>query len=527
MLRDYQKRAIDQLYEWFNSHPIGNPCLVLPTGSGKSHIVAALCKDAVKSWPGTKVLMMSHVAELIEQNAEKMLQHWPNAPLGIYTAGLGRRDLGEAITFGGIQSLRQKGDLIGHIDIAIIDECHLISHKDEGGYRSLLASLKEINPHLRVIGLTATPWRLGHGLICDGDAIFSDLIEPVTIEELIFKGYLAPLRSKFTDHCLDVSAVAKRGGEFIPGQLAKAVDSDDDVNKIVSETLTRASHCRSILVFGTGVAHSDHLAQAFSDAGLSAACITGKTSKGERADLIRQFKAGELRVLTNAEVLTAGFDAPNTDCLVIARPTMSPVLYVQIAGRGMRLKEHTDHCLVLDFAGNVQRHGPITSVHPPKAKGKGSGEAPIKACPECGEAVHLSVKLCPDCGYLWPIEEVKKEWRLYQDDIMGIKPMDMDVTDWAWRVHRGYNSGKEMIMVTYYHGFTHSIKEYLTVEHEGFAGRMGVQKLADIATEVDAQLVNCNDMQDICDLMQAKPCPAIVSYRKKGKLDDIIKREWK
>jgi hypothetical protein len=110
---------------------------------------------------------------------------------------------------------------------------------------------------------------------------------------------------------------------------------------------------------------------------------------------------------------------------------------------------------------------------------------------------------------------------------MGIKPMDMDVTDWAWRVHRGYNSGKEMIMVTYYHGFTHSIKEYLTVEHEGFAGRMGVQKLADIATEVDAQLVNCNDMQDICDLMQAKPCPAIVSYRKKGKLDDIIKREWK
>jgi len=193
MLRDYQQRTINQLYEWFGKNK-GNPCLVLPTGSGKSHIVAALCKDAVQKWPETKILMLTHVKELIEQNAEKMRQHWLGAPLGIYSAGIGKRDLGEPITFAGIQSVRTKSAALGHIDLVIVDECHLISHKNEGGYRTLLDELKVINPELRVIGLTATPYRLGHGLITDKPAIFDDLIEPVSIEELIYKRHLATLR---------------------------------------------------------------------------------------------------------------------------------------------------------------------------------------------------------------------------------------------------------------------------------------------------------------------------------------------
>ena len=121
MLRDYQQRAIDKLYEWFPAND-GNPCLVLPTGAGKSHVIAALCKDALQQWPETRVLMLTHVKELIEQNAEKMLQHWPNAPLGIYSASVGRRDLGEPITFAGIMSVRRKARAIGHIDLLLVDE---------------------------------------------------------------------------------------------------------------------------------------------------------------------------------------------------------------------------------------------------------------------------------------------------------------------------------------------------------------------------------------------------------------------
>jgi DNA repair protein RadD len=212
MLRDYQQRALEQLYEWFQDNA-GHPCLVLPTGAGKSHIVAALCKDAVQSWPDTRILMLTHVKELIEQNAEKMRQHWPNAPLGIYSASIGVKRLGYPITFGGIQSLRGKAARIGHVDLVIIDECHLVSHKAEGGYRQLIDDLAAINPALRVIGLTATPYRLGHGLITDKPALFDDLLEPVTIEELVRKGHLATLRSKITQARLDVSGVHKRGGE--------------------------------------------------------------------------------------------------------------------------------------------------------------------------------------------------------------------------------------------------------------------------------------------------------------------------
>ena len=151
-LRDYQTRTIDQLYAWFEAGNEGNPCLVLPTGSGKSHIVAALCKDALQNGPETRILMLTHVRELIEQNADKMRLHWPNAPMGIYSAGLRQKELGEPITFGGIQSVRNKAKEIGHVDLVIIDECHLVSHKDEGGYRTLLSDIYQTNPSLRVIG---------------------------------------------------------------------------------------------------------------------------------------------------------------------------------------------------------------------------------------------------------------------------------------------------------------------------------------------------------------------------------------
>ena len=240
MLREYQQRAIDMLYAWFEAGGRGNPCLVLPTGSGKSHIVAALCKDALQNWPETRVLMLTHVKELIEQNAEKMRLHWPGAPMGIYSASIGKKQLGEPITFAGIQSGRSKARELGHIDLVIIDECHLVNHKDEGGYRKLLGELKAINPALRVVGLTATPYRLGHGLITDKPALFDDLIEPVSIEELIFKGYLSTLRSKVTKARLGTSGVHKRGGEFIESELQAAVDTDDNNQRVVREVIDLA-----------------------------------------------------------------------------------------------------------------------------------------------------------------------------------------------------------------------------------------------------------------------------------------------
>jgi DNA repair protein RadD len=532
MLRDYQQRTIDQLYAWFEAGNAGNPCLVLPTGSGKSHIVAALCKDALQNWPETRVLMLTHVKELIEQNAEKMRQHWPGAPLGIYSASIGRKDLGEPITFAGIQSVRTKASALGHIDLVIIDECHLVNHKDEGGYRKLLGELKAINPHLRVIGLTATPYRLGHGLITDKPALFDDLLETVSIEELVFKGYLATLRSKVTKAKLDTSGVHKRGGEFIESELQAAVDTDDQNQKVVQEIISLTGDRKAWLVFCTGVKHAQHIADFLCQHGVAAECVTGETPKKERERMLADFKAGRLRALTNANVLTTGFDYPDIDVVAMLRPTMSASLYVQMAGRGMRVKSHTDHCLVLDFAGVVASHGPITNVQPPKKGGDGNGEAPVKVCDECGELVHISAAICPSCGAVFP-EPVKKKLSLRDDDIMGLEGKDLEITSWNWRIHTSKASGKLMLACTYYGSLSDKpITEYLPVLHDGYAGQMALQRLLTMASSSGADLSQVSQLEGergldyISVQMSNSEPPKAIEYRLDGKFFRVIKRSW-
>lgn len=535
-LREYQQRSIDELYKWFDMNPKGNPCLVLPTGSGKSHIVAALCKDALQQWPETQVLMLTHVKELISQNAEKMREHWPNAPMGIYSSSLNNKQLGEPITFAGIQSIRNKADQLGHIDLVIIDECHLVSHKDEGGYRKLLAALSKTNPALRVIGLTATPYRLNHGLITDKPALFDDLIAPVSIEELIYLGYLSTLKSKRTKSKLDTSEVNKRGGEFIESELQAAVDNDEKNIDVVDEVISLAGNRKAWLFFCAGVAHAQHIKEELIKRGINVECVTGDTPQKERARIIADFKAGKLKALTNANVLTTGFDYPDIDLIAMLRPTMSPSLYVQMAGRGMRPKSHTDHCLVLDFAGVVETHGPITNVKPPLKKEKGEGEAPSKLCPECNEIVYISATVCPSCGFEFPASEAP-DLSLRDDDIMGIEGKDMAVTSWLWRKHTSKASGKEMLAVTYYGALSDApVTEYLCVLHDGYAGEKARRLFLDIKKKstnlvgvvTDANIITPDDdLIKYAHILQSIGTPpSSIEYTKDGKFFRVMHRSW-
>lgn len=497
--------------------------MVMPTGSGKSHIVAALCKDSLQQWPETKILMLTHVKELIEQNAEKMRQHWPDAPLGIYSASIGVRQM-DCITFAGIQSIRKKAAEIGHVDLVIIDECHLVSHKDHGGYRTLIADLSHINPHLRVVGLTATPYRLGHGLITDKPALFDALLEPVSIEELVHKGYLSPLRSKVTSAKLDVSGVHKRGGEYVEAELQKAVDTTDNNYRVVNEVMKLAGDRKAWLFFCAGVDHAENVSVMLNVHGIPAACITGETPKAERERIIADFKAGKLRALTNANVLTTGFDYPDIDLIAMLRPTMSASLYVQMAGRGMRPKSHTDHCLVLDFAGVVATHGPITAVVPPRKGGDGTGEAPVKVCDACGELVHLSAKACTACGTPFP-EPPAKRLKLRDDDIMGIDGKVLDVTSWLWRVQTSQKNGKRMLVVSYYGGLSDPvIREYLTVLHDGIAGA----KARDVVGKylLDCNVTPSNDMEETARRLTAARPPAQIEYKMDGQYHRVLRRKY-
>jgi DNA repair protein RadD len=527
VLREYQQRTIDQLYRWFSDGGEGNPCLVLPTGAGKSHVVAALCKDSLQSWPETRILMLTHVKELIEQNAEKMRQHWPGAPMGIYSAGLGMRNLNEPITFAGIQSVRNKSNQIGHVDLIIVDECHLISHEDAGGYRKLINNLMEINPRIRVIGLTATPYRLGHGMITDKPALFDALLEPVSLEELIHKKYLAPLRSKITKEKLSTEGIKKRGGDYVESEMQAAFDTEKHNKAVVDEVISLAGDRKAWLFFCAGVEHARHVAHELMERGIEAAGLTGDTSAIDREDIINDFKAGKLRALTNVNVLTTGFDYPDIDLIAMLRATMSPVLYMQMAGRGLRPKSHTDHCLVLDFAGVVEAHGPITAVNPPNKKKSGEGEAPVKVCPACQELVHISKAFCPACGAEFPPPQ-KPKLALRDVDIMGLDSTDMTISDWRWREHVSKASGKRMIAVDYY-GYLSDpvVTEYFTILHDGYSGTAAAQKLASIATQSGAvNALKHDDLGSICAELKFGRKPQLISYKKDGKFFRVTKREF-
>lgn len=173
--RDYQEYAINSVFKYFEDGNVGNPVICMPTGTGKSLVSAEFIRRVCTQWPGQRVILLTHVKELIEQNYDKLMQIWSTAPAGIYSAGIGRKETMFNITYAGIQSIHRVAHEFGHVDLIIVDECHLIPTKSNTMYRKFIDLLKRVNPHLKVIGLTATAWRVGTGMITDDNGFFDDI----------------------------------------------------------------------------------------------------------------------------------------------------------------------------------------------------------------------------------------------------------------------------------------------------------------------------------------------------------------
>lgn len=470
-LRPYQSDAITALWDYFGGNT-GNPLAVLPTGTGKSVVIAGFVREALAAYPETRILMLTHVKELIAQNYQALIRMWPDAPAGIYSAGLSRRDIGAQILFAGIQSIRKHASRVQRCDIVIIDEAHLIGRTDTGTYRAFLNELNAVNAGLlKIVGFTATPYRMDSGMLNEGkDRLFSDIAYEVPVLRMIQEGYLSPVIPKQTTTQLDVSGVGTRGGEFIAKQLEAAVDREEITRAAVAEIVQNGEDRGSWLIFCSGVTHAEHVRDAIREHGIQAETVTGDTPAGERAGILADFKAGRLRCVTNANVLTTGFDAPGTDLIALLRPTKSIGLYVQMVGRGTRLAPGKDDCLVLDFAGNTMRHGPIDTVDGRrKAKSEEPGEAPYKVCPECQMQNYTAVRLCVGCGYEFPPPEPDLDHRASTMALLSVqqRPEWVDVTGVEYAAHA--KPGKPVsLRVTYLCGLArHS--EWICFEHTGFA----------------------------------------------------------
>lgn len=442
--RLYQSTAIDALFAYWRTHA-GNPVLVAPTGSGKSLLLAELFRRLRGGWPDLRMLAVTHVRELIRQDFQALLKVWPTAPVGIYSAGLGSRSICNPITFCGIQSVYNKALLFGHIDVMAIDEAHLIGRRSNSMYGQFIAALRAINPDMKLVGFSATPYRMDSGRLDQGkDRLFDGIAYEIGILDLVEQGYLAPLVTKATVLKLDVSGVHIRGGEFIESELQKAVDTESATQAAVMEMIAYGRERKAWKVFCAGVEHARHVADFLRVKGINAGHVNGAMVHAERDQIIGAFREGQLRALCSANLLTTGFDYPGIDLIANLSPTKSTGRYVQKLGRGMRTADGKENCLVLDYAGDVVRHGPVDAVRV-KAPTGTTGPAPVKTCPSCSSILHASKRVCPDCGFEFPAfdPDIRLQETASTAAVMSrdMQPEWLNVQGWRIALHENRAKG--------------------------------------------------------------------------------------
>lgn len=486
-LRWYQEEAVQAIFDFFNdpirAHSLepANPLICLPTGTGKSVVIAEFFRRAMLQYPGTRGFVATHVKELIAQNAKKMQEIWPLAPLGIYSAGLGARDTMQPVIFGGVQSCVGKFPLFGRRDLLGIDEAHLLSPTADTSYQKFIKELREggegcnpgspnVNPYLKVIGFTATAYRLGLGHMTNGPIFTHVVYDMCNIEgfsRLIAEGFLCPLIPKKTKTELDVSSVGMSKGEFAQNELQAAVDKETITHGALQELVEQGYDRQSWLIFASGVEHAEHINEMLNNVfGISCVAIHSKKTDKENAENLKLWKSGAVRAAVNMNSLTTGVDHPACDLIGMFRPTMSTGLWVQMLGRGTRPFPGKENCLVLDFAGNTRRLGPINDPVIPKQKGKGPpGDAPVKICDKCGTYNHATAKICVACGHEFEFAENiarhASNLELLRSDLPQIEVFKVDRVVMVPHVSKA--SGRGSVKVAYFCGLR-TFYEYISVE---------------------------------------------------------------
>ena len=507
-LRDYQDYAVVKIMEALLKDDCAE-IVAAPTGVGKTLIISGAIKKIFDTWPNYphRVLVLTHVKELIEQNYTKLKAYWPTASAGVYSSGLKRKELNLPITFAGIQSIFRMAEEVGRSDILFIDECHLISDKGSTMYASFIRALKILNPKMRIIGLTATPFRMGLGLLTEGELFNGICCNMTSLEAFnwfIDQGYLCPLMPFLTNTKYDLDKIRVTAGDYNMQDLDHAMNISAKNIQAVDEIIAKGQDRSHWLIFGVSVNHVESLAKLFNERGIKTTFVHSKMKDAERDQRIADYKAGIYQCMVNNGILTTGFDFPSIDLVAIIRKIMSPGLWGQMLGRGTRPDymdgfdletqegrlaaiHHSEkqNCLVLDFGGNTLRLGPINDLVLPRKKGnKGGGKAPARACitEGCNAVMHPSVYICPNCGaeYDKPLdgdniltksskeELIRKERKPKQ--IAEPKPV---VEEWhkVTSVFYSFNSGKngkpDSVRVDFRCGLR-VFSEYLCFNHSDF-----------------------------------------------------------
>ena len=355
-LRDYQQQAVTNTIKFFQKKR--EPAMiVLPTGAGKSLVIAELARIA-----RGRVLVLAHVKELVEQNYDKYKRYGLEA--GIFSASLGKKDRDQKTIFGSVQSVaRASDDFFDSFSLLVIDECHRVAEEGSTQYQDVIKKLIERNPEICVLGLTATPYRMGMGWIyeysqsgevkTDQKRFFKQCVYELPLSYMIKHGYLTiPVKVDIPVTCYDFSELTEKNSKYTTADVEEILKSQKRLTPFIIKNIidiTDRFERKGVMIFSSSVKHAEEIMTYLP--GDDARVVLGDTEITERDEIVSDFKHRKFKYLVNVSVLTTGFDAPHVDVIAILRPTESNSLYQQIIGRGLRLSENKKDCYVLDYTG--------------------------------------------------------------------------------------------------------------------------------------------------------------------------------
>ena len=508
-LRDYQERAVSNGLQFLFEGKQRAGLILMPTGTGKSVVIGETVNRVTQFYPAARIVMLTHVKELVDQNYKKAVSMC-DTDIGLWSAGLRKKQYSSDVVFAGIDTVARNPQLLSNRHIVMIDEAHRVSHRSNTNYRNVTDHLLAYNPNLKVIGYTATGYRMGQGLLTDRwfnvakqqdevpywETVVDDMTSTAEFNWFFDQGYLKRVVPMPAKSEIDVSNMRITGDEYNQADVDAAVNNALKVSAIVDEICENGFDRRSWMVFAAGNRNAELLTEEIKRRGVAVACITDSTPAAERDALIAAFKRYEIRCLVNNSILTTGFDHEGVDLIAVVRVTNSTPLWVQILGRGTRpvfaqgfdlrtqegrlsaiFASGVYNCLVLDFAGNSKRLGainaPVIPLPPAKRKRKLTMESPVKICPSCGMYNATTVSICENCGNEFPISDSITETASTVALIVGDHVPDirkLKVTSVTYRKHdTALPSGgsTSSIYVKYNCGTNGSFSERLS-----FAGSM-------------------------------------------------------
>lgn len=469
-LRPYQLTALDTLHTAIQQQDI--LLLQAATGSGKTVMVVRMIQRYYYDHPDRRFLIIMHKKELAQQfiTAFKKFTSIPDKDIGIACSGLQKTAvIDQPITIASVQTLINKVDEFPGVDLVVVDETHRIGHDHKTRYRVLLNKLRQQRPQHKLIGVTATAYRLGHGMIY-GDKcrperanFFPELTHRITYNSLVADNYLMELKGfvASSEAITEDLENVRVDGDYNLGQLGDVMSKTVHINSAVDGFEKYGMDHQSVCVFACTIKHAEALCNAFKNRGHSAVVIHSKLQPLVRDANIRSWQSGEARIAVSINILIEGFDFPALSCLVFCRPTKSPTVFVQAIGRILRKAPDKKEALLIDLTNNTSNFGtdldnPIFVI--PEQK-NGDGEAPVKTCPGelaggevCGCRVHASLIYCPECGFRFTENTIEEKDLGKLEEVIFNEPEKHTVKSVDYLEHQSKKSNKRLMKVVYHCG---------------------------------------------------------------------------